>query len=254
MRIERGNLAGVSPTVWEGLARALRLDAAERTHLLDLARNANAATTAGDDPITTRIRPSVQRLLDSIGAPARVRNARGDLLAANQLGFALYSEILADDDGPPNMARFTFLNPRARRFFPDWERSAANVVAVMRSEAGRHPHDPGLTSLIEELSLPSTPFRELWAAHDVQLHSTGPKLIYHPVVSDLELAFEAMELTADPGLTLVVYNAEPGSATHDALQRLGNGTLADTFVRDQAAKPAAERPAPAGLACRGSIR
>jgi transcriptional regulator with XRE-family HTH domain len=222
-RLERGNLGGVSETVLDALARALQFDEAERAHLFDLARSANATSRARRRAAPQRVRPGLQRLLDSMtDAPAWIRNWRLDFLAANRLGYALHSELFADPVRPVNSARFVFLNPRSHEFFPDWERSANDIVAVLRSEAGRNPYDKGLSDLVGELSTRSELFRTLWAAHNVRLHRRGLKRIHHPVVGDLELTYEAMEFPADPGLTMFAYSAEPNSPSEDALKLLAS--------------------------------
>lgn len=227
-RLERGNLTGVSEQVLESLADALQLDEAERAHLSDLAR---AATTS---PVRRRartprrprgsVRPELVWVLRSMdGVPAMIRNDRRDILATNVLGRALYSELYVDDpDGTPNLARFTFLDPRARRFFPDWTGSATNLVASLRTVAGRSPDDKELAGLIGELSTRSQEFARMWAAHDVRLHRSGAKGVHHPAVGDLALTYESMELPGDPGLSLVVYAAEPGSASADGLALLAS--------------------------------
>ncbi|HMD91193.1 MAG TPA: helix-turn-helix transcriptional regulator [Trebonia sp.] len=218
-RLERGNLSGASESVLDSLARALRLDDAERAHLFDLARAANAAPgsprrRAG----TNRVRPGVQRVLDAMnGAPAWVRNGRADVLATNQLGAALYAPVLDDPMRPANTARFTFLSPRAQDFYLDWDRTARDMVAVLRAAAGRDPYDKPLSDLVGELSTRSELFRTLWAAHDVQHHRTGRKGLHHPVVGDLDLTYEAFELPSEPGLTMLVYTAEPDTPTAQAL-------------------------------------
>jgi transcriptional regulator with XRE-family HTH domain len=222
-RLERGNLSGVSDSVLEGLARALQLDEAERAHLLDLARAAGSTPRTRRRSALQQVRPSVQWLLDAITtAPAWVRNARMDFLAANRLGYALYSELFADPIRPVNNARFVFLNPRAQAFYANWERGADDVVAILRTEAGRNPYDRDLSDLIGELSTRSESFRTRWASHNVRFHRTGIKRIHHPVVGDVELTYEAAEFPADPGLTMFVYTAEPGSASEDALKLLAS--------------------------------
>jgi transcriptional regulator with XRE-family HTH domain len=223
-RIERGNLNGVSESVLHAIAGALQLDDAERSHLLDLAR-ASGATTGRQPrrPAQQRVRPGVQRILDAMtGSPALVQNSRLDILAANQLGYALYSEVFADPQRPANHIRFVFLDHRARDFYPDWQITANDAVAVLRAEAGRNPYDRALTDLVGELSTRSEEFRTRWAAHNVRQHRGGTKHLHHPVVGDLELAFEAMDVTADPGLVLLAYTAEPGSPSHDALSLLAS--------------------------------
>jgi len=224
-RMERGNLGGVSESVLEALARGLQLDEAERTHLFDLARAAQPTTPTRRRPRNKRVRPGVQRMLDAMtGAPAFVRNGRLDILAANRLGRALYSEMFAGPVQSPNTARFVFLDPRAPDFFGDWERVANEVVAILRSEAGRDPYDRGLSDLVGELSTQSETFRARWAAHNVRFHDTGDKQFHHPVVGDLTLTFETMELSADSGLTMFAFTAEPGSKSEEALNLLASWT------------------------------
>jgi transcriptional regulator with XRE-family HTH domain len=222
-RLERGNLSGASESVLDSLANALQLDEAERGHLFDLARAANAGAANRPRPATRKIRPVVQRVLDAMtGAPALVRNARLDYLAANSLGYALYADLFSSPAGPPNVARFLFLDPRANDFYDDWDKSANDVVAILRGEAGRNPYDKGLSDLIGELSTRSDAFGVRWAAHNVRLHRSGMKRLHHAVVGTLDLSFEAMELAADQGLTIHVYSAEPGSPTADALSLLAS--------------------------------
>lgn len=142
------------------------------------------------------------------GAPAWVRNGRSDVLATNRLGRALYAPVFDDTVRPANTARFAFLNPRGHEFYRDWERTAKDIVAVLRAEAGRNPYDRGLTELIGELSTRSEDFRTRWAAQDVPFHRRGFKQLHHPEVGNLDLTYEAMELPSDPGLTILVYTAE----------------------------------------------
>jgi len=222
-RLERGNANGVSESVLEALARALQLDEAERAHLFDLARAAGSTPRRRRRPAPQQVRPSVQRILDAItGAPAFVRNGRMDILAANRLGRAFYSPHFDSPHGPPNSARFIFLDPRAPDFYVDWEQVATDAVAILHSEAGRDPYDRDLSDLVGELSTRSDMFRTRWAAHNVRFHDTGSKRFHHPVVGDLSLTFETMQLTADAGLLLFVYTAEPGSKSAEAMNLLAS--------------------------------
>jgi transcriptional regulator with XRE-family HTH domain len=242
-RLERGNLRGVSDSVLESLARALQLDEAERAHLFDMARAANAGPSTRRRPPAGRIRPGVQQMLDAItGAPALVRNDRLDYLAANPLGRALYAPLFDSPAGPPNSARFAFLDPAAPDFYGDWTRTANDLVAILRTEAGRNPYDKALSDLIGELSTRSEEFRVRWAAHDVRLHRTGSKTIHHPVVGDLTLAYEAMDLAADNGLTLHVYTAEPASRSADALSLLASWAATQQEAATSATEDAPHRP------------
>jgi transcriptional regulator with XRE-family HTH domain len=222
-RVERGNLQGVSEAVLSSIVRALQLDEAETGHLFDLARAANTSPVKRRRSSAQSVRPSLQRLLDSMtDAPAWIRNNRHDFVAGNRLGYALYSEIFTDPIRPANTARFVFLNERSKPFYPDWEKSADDIVAILRSEAGSNPFDRDLSDLIGELSTRSETFRTRWAAHNVRFHRTGIKHLHHPEVGDLELSYESLELTSDPGLILLAYTAEPGSASEDGLRLLAS--------------------------------
>jgi hypothetical protein len=204
-------------------SRALQLDEAERTHLFDLARAANASRSPRRRPTQERVRPVVQRILDAVvGAPAIVRNERLDVLAANRLGEAFYSELYADLVRPVNSARFVFLNPRATEFFREWDTIANDTVGILRAEAWRDPYERRLTELVGELSTRSAEFRVRWAAHNVKLHRTGVKRFHHPVVGDLTLDFESLDLPGHPGQKLLVYTAEPNSPSAQALNLLAS--------------------------------
>ncbi len=222
-RLERGDLSGVSDSVLHALARALQLDEAEQDHLMALGRAAGPSPRSPRKLPVQQVRPSVSRVLDLMtDIPAFVNNAHLDVLAANPLAQALYAPLFADRSRAPNHARFTFLNPRAHDFWLDWERIADDTVAVLRAQAGRDPYDRALTDLVGELCTRSDAFRIRWAAHDVRLHRTGLKHFHHPVIGDLHLNFDAMDLSADPGLTLTVLSAEAGSPDADALRLLAS--------------------------------
>lgn len=221
-RLERGNLGGASESVLGALSEALHLDEPERAHLFDLARSATVPERRARRRSTEQsVRANVQRIVDAMsGIPAFVRNGRLDVLGANQLGYALYSELFRDPVRPVNHARYVFLDPGAPAFYWDWDTIAHDTVAILRAEAGRNPYDRALTDLIGELSTRSVPFRTRWAAHNVRFHRSGIKRFHHPAVGDLELNYEAMELPADPGLRILTYSAEPGSSSADGLQLL----------------------------------
>jgi len=221
VRLERGNLGGASQSVLDSVANALQLDEAERAHLHDLARTSSTRGAAGR-PARRTVRPPVQWLLDSMtDTAAYVRNARIDILATNTLGRALYAPVF-DMPGRPNIARFVFLDPRSQEFFLEWPKVARESAALLRTLAGENPYDQGLTELVGELSTRSDLFRTLWAAHDVRQHRTGVKRFHHPLVGEMTLAYESMELTADPGLRLNAYMAEPASPSAEAFNLLAS--------------------------------
>ena len=238
-RVERGNADGVSDSVLESLCRALQLDEAETSHLSDLARAARTSTREPRRRAQPTVRPSIQRILDSMGtAPAFVRNGRLDVLAINPLGRALYAPVFDDPARPANLARFCFLSPRATELYPNWDDAADTSVALLRTEAGRDPHNKMLTALVGELSTRSHDFATRWARHDVRLHNTGRKRFSHPVVGELVLAFDAMELPAERGLTLTAYSAEPGTPAEEKLRLLASWSAT---VDQPEAAPLADR-------------
>jgi transcriptional regulator with XRE-family HTH domain len=222
-RLERGNLGGVSDSVLDALARALRLDDTETAHLHHLARAAGPQSARRRVPrdSTSEIRPAVRRVLDSMTSVAAfVRNYRFDRLAANPLGRALYAPMFAGAALPVNSMRFTFLDPHAQAFYPEWSKIARSAVGSLRTAAAQHPDDKRLVNLIGELSMRSDHFRTWWAAQDVFVHRHGTKRFRHPAVGELELAYEGFELAGDETLTIVTYSAEPGTPSGDGLQLL----------------------------------
>jgi transcriptional regulator with XRE-family HTH domain len=236
-RLERGDINGVSESVLDALARALQLDDAERTHLLDLARAAQpAAARPRRRQLKHRVRPDVQWTLDAItGAAALAGNDRLDILAANPLGRALFSDLLTEPGRPANHARYVFLDPRSEAFYSDWDRAAAETVAILRWAAGRDPYDRDLTDLIGQLATQSGIFRSLWAAHDVRFHATAVKHLHHPAVGDLELSFNRLDVAADAGLTIFAYTPEPGSKSAETMALLGSWAATLALAQEQAA-------------------
>ncbi len=239
IKLERGTIGEVSASVLDAISRALQLTAAERDHLYLL--------TGTDPTLRTKVvrtsgsvRPAVQWMLDAIThMPAFVHTSTGILLAANALGRAAFSPLYHSrftSPVAPSTPRFLFLDSNARDFFPEWDESAADTVANLRAKMAATPADAELRELIDDLNRESTEFRELWSAHDVRYHRTGFKEIIHPVVGALHLAYEEMPLPNDPGQNLVVYNAEPESATAQAFAILASWTATERSPRS--AKPA----------------
>ena len=223
-RLEKGHITGVSEDVLEAVARALQLDEAERTYLLDLARAARPSRTP-QRRSRAQLQPRVQWMLDSMtGSAAFVANGRLDIVAANPLGRALHAPLFDVPGRPANFARFQFLDPRAHGFYPDWEGAANVTVALLRAEAGRYPNDAQLRELVGELSTVSEEFRTRWAAHNVRIHHNGAKSFRHPVVGPLDLGYYTLELPTEAhrGLRLTIYTAEPGTPSEDALRLLAS--------------------------------
>jgi len=252
-RLERGNATGVSEAVIDGISRALQLDEAEHAHLYDLIRTANAGAHPQRRRASARkttLTAGMQQTIDAMSTvPVFIQNGRLDAVATNRLGRALFSEMFENAKPPVNAARFVFLDPRAQDFYQDWEANARQIVAILRAEAGRSPYDRQLSDLVGELSTRSDLFRRLWGAHDVREHRTGIKSIHHPVVGDLDLTYQSMDLASDRGLQMLVFSAEPGSASHDRLQLLANwaatndsGTAAHAAGTSRSTSPSVEHP------------
>lgn len=237
VRLERGNLAGVSESVLDAVATTLKLDDAERDYLFALARAAGPGRKR-PDKTAANVRPAVRQVLDAItDAPAWVRNGRHDIIVMNNLARALYAPVLDGPGRPANLIRITYLNPAAREFFRDYDKIASDVAAVLRFEAGRTPHDPELIRLVGELCTQSELFRQRWASRDVKYHRSGVKRIHHPVVGDLDMNFESLELPSEPGLVLNVYTAPADSPTADALKLLASwaATQREQFAAEDTA-------------------
>ncbi|MFJ4831958.1 helix-turn-helix domain-containing protein [Streptomyces sp. NPDC088747] len=232
IRLERGDATGVSESVLDGINHALQLNEAERAHLRDLL-NAGVARRPSSPAAHPALRAPVQRILDSMATTAAVVfTGRLDVIGTNALGRALYEPMYVAPGRPVNTARFVFLDPAARTFWRDWDKIADYSAGLLRAEAGRTPFDAQLTALIGELSTRCEDFRGRWARHDVRSYATGVKRVHHPVVGDVELAYESTRL-ADPGQMLLMYTPEPDSPSEDALRMLASWA---------ASKPGAGQP------------
>lgn len=225
VRLERGRSVNVSEAVLDAIARALQLDDTERGHLFAVAR----PTRGRPRPLPPqRVRPGLRRVLETMTAtPALVIGRRLDVLAANAMGRALFTDFDALPHRERNMARFVFLDEGARELYADWPSSARGTVAALHLYAGSHPHDPLLAELIGELSLRDPDFRRWWADHDVQRRTHGSKHYHHPVVGDLMLEYEALTPAGDPDQTLGLHTAEPGSPSEHGLRLLA-GLVAES--------------------------
>lgn len=218
-RLERGNLANASDSVLGGIARALQLDEAETLYLFNLSKAAQRARAIPRPSRSHQVRESLQHLLDAMGdVPAIAADGFFNTVGSNRMGRALYAPMF--DEHEPNSARFIFLSPAAQEFFLDWNAVTEQIVGSMRTEVGRNPFDKRLSGLVGELSTRSDRFRQLWAAQGVRQHTTGVKLLHHPIVGELELTYESLVVTADSGLRINTYVAKPGSSSADGLKML----------------------------------
>jgi transcriptional regulator with XRE-family HTH domain len=246
-RLEKGHIGGVSEDVLEAVARALRLDDDERIYLFDVARAARPGSRTPSRRRDVEVPPRVQWLLDSMTmSSAFVRNGRTDVAAGNPLARAVYAPMFGsatvDRRGRPNLARYIFLDPGAPDFFVDWDAAGSATAALLRAEAGREPHDRALRELIGELSTLSPEFRRRWAAHDVLIRHDGSKRLQHPEVGHLELTFQSLDLPLSGRAmhNLIIYTAEPGTASEDRLKLLASWAA----TRSRAAEPTRRAESP----------
>jgi transcriptional regulator with XRE-family HTH domain len=222
-RLEQGRHLNVSETVLDAVARALQLDATERAYLFELARpKPRRAVRARPQ----RVRPGVHSMLRMLDdrSPAFVLGRRMDVLASNRLARALITDFDAMPHRERNLVRFMFLDETARELYREWEMYAAEMVATLRMDAGRHPDDRLLNELVGELAIKSPEFRSWWADHNVRDKSHGVKLYHHPLVGDMTLAYETVIFPGDDDQMMCVYTVEPDSPSEAALQLLANWT------------------------------
>ncbi|MFH8616336.1 helix-turn-helix domain-containing protein [Streptomyces sp. NPDC017979] len=241
-RVEQGRLQASAP-VLATLAKVLRLDDDQQTYLLELA---GKDASRPRRPRTQHVRPQTRRLLDAIGAPAIILGRRMDILAWNPLAAALLTDFSQLPDKQRNYARLVFSDSDIRSRYENWETVAPDCVAFLRMEAARHPDDPRLSELVGDLSIKDPHFRTWWAARNVAVQTAGVKTISHPLVGRLTLDWETLACAADPDQQLVVWTAEPGTPSHQALDFLACWAAAGS-ASEPTAHPAdepAERTGP----------
>lgn len=237
-RLEQGRNIHPSRSVLASVARALQLNDAESAHMLDLLDNCGGQAT--NPPSTQRVRASMRQLLDAVGeVPAVVLGRRTDVLATNRLARLLLADFPAMAREQRNYTRWIMLDPAARVLFRDWHGAAADSVAGLRADVGRHPGDPAAAALVGELAVNSEDFRQWWARHTVARRSSGTLKLHHSLVGDLEVDFEHLLLPDDPDQSLRIYSARHGSPSLDALKLLSTWA-ADGHPR--ATQPALNSP------------
>jgi transcriptional regulator with XRE-family HTH domain len=233
-RLEQGNGRNVSTEVLDSIARALRLNDAERAHLHNLAHSKPGKKRA----VRSQVRPALKNLLDGVGVPAYIGGRRSDIHAWNPMAAALFGDWGELEPRERNWARLIFLRPSYQDLFVDWQSKAADVVAFLRMDAGCYPDDPELAALVGELSVKSEMFRQLWARHDVKEKTFGTKKVRHPLVGDMTLSWETLRMPSEPDLFFTTYHAEPGTASAEALQLLASwgkdATRAGSSAKTQA--------------------
>ncbi|MFD7834566.1 helix-turn-helix transcriptional regulator [Streptomyces sp. NPDC059761] len=216
VQLERGRNPHASPAVLDAVARALQLDAAERDHLFALAKPGRPQPRPAPEPV----RPGLLHLMENISdIPALILDHRLDVLAMNRLARTFYPSFDEVPAGEWNMAHFMFLNPAARELYVEWPETARENVGMLRLYAGRHPQDPRLADILEDLTA-DPDFRRLWAEQDVYRPTYGAKRYRHPLAGELTLGFKAFTPSGAPDQTLGLYPVEPGSPSETALRTL----------------------------------
>jgi transcriptional regulator with XRE-family HTH domain len=244
VRLEQGRDLTPSESVLDALARALRLDDTERAHLVALARPPQIPFATRDAGATTDVRPSVRMLIDGLDQPAFVMGRRMDILATNRMARALLTDFDARPARERNHARWIFLDPATRDLYVDWPVIARDNVAILRHDMAQHPDDPQLRELIGELAMASPEFRTWWAEHDVTTRNSGVKRYRHPVVGEMTIHFEAMQL-ADEDQLLFIYSVEPGTRSDDAMRLLATwAATQDAEASDEPTRDADDRTSP----------
>jgi transcriptional regulator with XRE-family HTH domain len=223
-RLEQGRAKNVSDQVLNALAGVLRLDDLERAHFRDLARPTDNFRASGTAPAASpKASASTRAMVEALDpTPALLHGPMLEILAINRMGAILFDDFDSMPRRERNLARWTFLNPRAREVYVKWEVVAAQMVAILRRAAGVRGDSPALNELIGELSVASPQFARWWADHAVFQHTHGPKTLHHGLVGDLEVQYQSLILPQEPDQYVVVYTALPGSPTAEKLAVLSN--------------------------------
>jgi transcriptional regulator with XRE-family HTH domain len=215
--LEQGRDIRVSEAVLESLARTLRLDPGERTHLFLLA---HGAPPPDQDVPAETLDPTVARLLDLLGSsPAYVTGAYWDLLGWNRAAAELFAGF-GSPEGRHNLAWWVFTDPAAREVLADWEAEAQGLLARFRAACARHPDDPRFAAMVADLSAASPQVRRWWPRHDVRSSAGGTKTLRHRRLGDLTLDHTVLQVAEAPEQKLVVYTAAPGTPAATALAEL----------------------------------
>jgi hypothetical protein len=219
-RLEQGRATNVSSQVLDAVAKALQLDELERGHLADLVKPPRHAAAGGPQ----RVRPALRALVASLDpTPAVLHGPRLEVLSMNRAATLLIHDFDAMPQAERNMARWVFLDPKARRVYPDWPDIAAQFVSILRVAAGRDAADGRLADLVDELASASPEFARFWADRNLFAHTHGPKRFHHDTIGTITVNYETMHLPADPGLSIILYAADAGSPSEAKLQELVGG-------------------------------
>lgn len=221
-RLEQGRAKNVSPEVLDAIAAALMLDPYERQHLQDLAHTSRKVARTDPGP-PAQARPALRMMLDALDpVPVLIHNTRLDVVAINRMGKVLLDDFDAMPWRDRNLARWMFLNPRARVVYPHWPQLAAKMVAILRTASGRGRPAVGLAELVDELAGRSEEFKQYWNDYEVYRPTNGTKLFFHEAVGVMTVNHESLTPTADQDLSLLIYTAATASPSEAKLKALSD--------------------------------
>jgi transcriptional regulator with XRE-family HTH domain len=236
IRLEQGKETNPSGPILDGLARALRLNDEEQSHLYALANRAAGRSTRLPSGSSV-VRPGIRQLLETVRPyPAYVLSRTSDILAVNPEGLALFHGMAEWPPERRNTIRYTYLHPAARDLFADWEGVAAQSAAHLRALDADYPGDPALRALIAELRAGSPEFARLWQQHEVRHRRGERKPLRHPRVGELTLTTEVLYI--EDGQRMTIYQAKPGTRDHDAMTLLSMVADARVSARSATGRPA----------------
>jgi transcriptional regulator with XRE-family HTH domain len=216
LRLEQGRERRPSPQVLDALGEALLLDNDGRLHLYRIAGMSPLPRHEGS---IERADPQLLTLAELWDrTPALLLGRAYDVLAVNTLGRAVFPHLQPGT----NLLLAMFLDPSVRSFHADWEKAAANAVAGFRFLEGARPNDPRIHEVLRTASESSREFAELWGRRDARGKSDAAKVLLHPDVGELTLRMQTFDVRSSPGQQLIVYHAQEGTRTADALRLLGS--------------------------------
>jgi transcriptional regulator with XRE-family HTH domain len=212
--LEQGRPVRPSEQVLDALASALRMSAAERRYLHVLAYGPDggggqgAGTATGGSAPPELLDPAVADLVQRLEPfPTVVKGRRWDVLAANPAARELFADWKAGLPGERNLLRWMFTTDQAREVYLEWEPEARAMLGRFRLSAARHPDDPDIRSLIDELRRDSQHIRAWWPRHDVAaIGGSGSKKLRHPRLGPIEYSHAILQVADNPDYTLVTYS------------------------------------------------
>jgi transcriptional regulator with XRE-family HTH domain len=221
VKLEQGRVGNISEQVLSSIETALRLDELERKHLRS-PLNAESVYTPQPAP-AMKARPAALAMISALDpVPAVIRGPHLEVLGLNHAAKALLDDFDAMPIRDRNLARWMFLNPRAKQVYPDWADIAAQLVAILRAAGADGVRNDRLAELVGELSMASPEFARFWADYRLFEHTHGTKRFFHEAVGEMQLNYEALPLPGDGGQMVVIYTADKGSPSEEKLALLSS--------------------------------